>query len=60
MSGLSWLFHLSLHCLPILPGKDWAIRLQLPSPFSCTNLDKTGAAEEPVQEAIDQMIQGIV
>lgn len=39
MSGRSWLCHLSLHCLPIRPGKWRAIALQFPSPYSSTSLE---------------------
>ena len=36
ISGFKWLCHLSLHCLPILPGKFLAIKLQFLGPCSPT------------------------
>jgi len=37
MSGFRWLCHLYRHCLPILPGKLLAIKLQFLAPCSSTN-----------------------
>ncbi len=36
MSGFRWLCHRSLHCLPILPGKFFAMKLQFFGPCSPT------------------------
>lgn len=37
ISGFKWLCHLSRHCLPILPGKFLAIKLQFLAPLWPTN-----------------------
>lgn len=38
--GLRWLCHLSLHCLPILPGKLFAICVHCLAPYLFTKLSK--------------------
>lgn len=37
ISGLRWLCHLSLHCLPIRPGNCLAMKLQFLAPCSATS-----------------------
>ena len=46
--GLRWLCHLSLHCLPILPGKCSAIRVHFWGPFFSTKW-RTNRSSSSVQ-----------
>ena len=46
--GFRWLCHLSLHCLPILPGRCSAILVHFWGPFSYTSL-KTRASSSILQ-----------
>lgn len=43
ISGLRWLCHLSLHCLPILPGRCFAIKLQFFGPWLLTSLSTSSS-----------------
>ena len=57
--GSRWLCHRSRHCLLILPGKCWAISLQLQAPFSSTSLVRS-ASWSGHQEALFLTSEGSI